>query len=134
MSEQLKAIKEELGEDDGYYDDDEDLFELLDKSKMPDECYNSLVKEAKKYYKTPIGSQEAAVIRTYIESCLELPWGNYSKESVDIKKARNVLEKDHYGLEKVKERILETIAVKQKYPNHKGQILCLVGPPGTGKT
>lgn len=134
LREQLKAIKEELGEDDGYYDDDDDLFELLDKSKMPDECYNSLVKEAKKYYKTPIGSQEAAVIRTYIESCLELPWGNYSKESVDIKKARNVLEKDHYGLEKVKERILETIAVKQKYPNHKGQILCLVGPPGTGKT
>ena len=73
LREQLKAIKEELGEDDGYYDDDDDLFELLDKSKMPDECYNSLVKEAKKYYKTPIGSQEAAVIRTYIESCLELP-------------------------------------------------------------
>lgn len=134
LREQIKAIKEELGESDEYEDDDDDLYELLDKSKMPDECYNYLIKETKKYYKTPIGSQEAAVIRTYIESCLEIPWGKYSKETVDIKKARDVLEKDHYGLEKIKERILETIAVKQRFPNHKGQILCLVGPPGTGKT
>lgn len=135
LREQLKAIKEELGDTEEYYeDDDDDLYELLDKSKMPDECYNYLIKETKKYYKTPIGSQEAAVIRTYIESCLEIPWGVYSKESADIEKARDVLEKDHYGLEKVKERILETIAVKQRFPNHKGQILCLVGPPGTGKT
>ncbi len=134
LREQLKAIKEELGESDEYYDEDDDLYDLLDKSKMPDECFSSLVKEVKKYYKTPIGSQEAAVIRTYIESCLEIPWGKYSKESVDIKKARDILEKEHFGLEKVKERILETIAVRQRFPNHKGQILCLVGPPGTGKT
>ena len=103
MREQLKAIKEELGDTEEYYeDDDDDLYELLDKSKMPDECYNYLIKETKKYYKTPIGSQEAAVIRTYIESCLEIPWGVYSKESADIEKARDVLEKDHYGLEKVR--------------------------------
>lgn len=134
LREQLRAIKEELGEEDPYFEDDSDIIEQIEKKKLPKAVKDALLKEAKRYYKLPQGSQEAAVSRDYIDTCLDLPWGVFDKETPDIEKAKAVLEKDHYGLEKVKDRILETIAVKQKNPQNKGQILCLIGPPGTGKT
>ncbi len=87
-----------------------------------------------KLSKQPFGSAEGAVIRNYLDVCLEMPWNTTTKERVSVDAARKVLEKDHFGLEKVKERILETIAVRQMNPDVKGQILCLVGPPGVGKT
>ena len=93
-----------------------------------------LLKEVNKLAKQPYVSAEAAVIRNYLDVCLELPWGTHTKERVNVDAARKVLDRDHFGLEKVKERILETIAVRQMNPDVKGQILCLVGPPGVGKT
>ena len=87
-----------------------------------------------KLAKQPFGSAEGAVIRNYLDVCLEMPWNTTTKERVSVDAARKVLEQDHFGLEKVKERILETIAVRQMNPEGKGQILCLVGPPGVGKT
>ena len=84
--------------------------------------------------KQPYGSSEAAVLRNYLDVCIKLPWNKTTKEIVDIEKARKILDADHFGLEKVKERILEFLAVKQLAPEVKGEVLCLVGPPGTGKT
>ena len=84
--------------------------------------------------KLPQGTQEAALARSYIETCLDMPWGVYSEEKLDLAVAKKILDHDHYGLEKIKERILETLAVRHFNPENRGQILCLVGPPGTGKT
>ncbi len=84
--------------------------------------------------KQPFGSAEASVIRNYLDVCLEMPWNRFSRERADVEQARKLLDRDHYGLEKVKERILEFIAVRQLNPDAKGKILCLVGPPGVGKT
>lgn len=93
-----------------------------------------LEKELNRLSKQPFGSSEATVIRNYLDVCLELPWGKKTRERVSVEAARKVLDKDHYGLEKVKERILEFLAVKQLAPELKGQVICLVGPPGVGKT
>ena len=87
-----------------------------------------------KLKKQPFGSSEASVLRNYLETVLDLPWGKYSKERLDVQAASKILERDHFGLEKVKQRILETIAVRQLAPHMPPQILCLVGPPGVGKT
>ena len=102
--------------------------------ELPEETEQHLLKEVNKLAKQPFGSAEGAVIRNYLDVCLEMPWKETTKERISVEAARKVLEKDHYGLEKVKERILETIAVRQMNPDVKGQILCLVGPPGVGKT
>ena len=93
-----------------------------------------LLKEVMHLEKQPFGSAEASVLRNYLDVCLELPWTKTSKERVNVQAARKILDADHFGLEKVKERILEFLAVKQLAPDLKGQILCLVGPPGVGKT
>ncbi len=135
LKEQLKAIKEELGENDE--DDDEEITEynnLIAKASLPDAVREKLVKEVKKLAKMPYTSAESSVMRNYLDLCLELPWGKKSKDRVDVKAAKKILDDDHNGLTKVKERILEFIAVKQMTPELKNQILCLVGPPGTGKT
>ena len=135
LKEQLKAIKEELGENDE--DDDEEIVEYNQKiaaAKLPDDVREKLVKEVKKLAKMPYTSSESSVLRGYLDLCLELPWGEKSKDRLDVKRARKILDRDHNGLEKVKDRILEFIAVKQMTPDLKNQILCLVGPPGTGKT
>ncbi|MDE6591509.1 MAG: endopeptidase La [Oscillospiraceae bacterium] len=134
LREQMKAISRELGEDDSVQDE---AYEYLDKIyalKLPHETEEKLVKEADRLSRMSSSSQEAFVVRNYLDTCLDLPWNNATKDKNDIKRAEKVLNKDHYGLEKVKERILESMAVRQLAPDVKGQILCLYGPPGVGKT
>ena len=97
-------------------------------------CEEKLLKECDKLYRMPYGSHEASVIRMYLDTCLELPWKKSSKEKLDLVRAQRILDRDHYGLEKVKERFLEILAVKSLAPQQTGQIICLVGPPGVGKT
>ena len=129
---QIRVLQNELGEDE---DNEIDEYrQKLDALKLDEETHQHLEKEISKLAKQPYVSAEASVIRNYLDVCLELPWGTYTKERVNVEAARKVLDRDHYGLEKVKERILETIAVRQMNPEGKGQILCLVGPPGVGKT
>ena len=129
---QIRVLQNELGEDE---DNEIDEYrQKLDALKLDEETHQHLEKEISKLAKQPYVSAEASVIRNYLDVCLELPWGTYTKERVNVETARKVLDRDHYGLEKVKERILETIAVRQMNPEGKGQILCLVGPPGVGKT
>ena len=132
LREELKAIQSELGEDGA--DEIDEYRKKIDALPVSDEVRSELRKELSHLSKQPFGSSEGAVIRTYLDTCLELPWGKYTKETVDIKKARSILDRDHYGLEKVKERILEYLAVKQLSPEIKGGLLCLSGAPGTGKT
>lgn len=136
LREQLHALQEELGDQqEEFFDDEEnEYYTRIRNASMPEECRKKLYKEVSKLSKMPYSSQEGALIQNYLDVCLELPWGVYSKETIDMVRAEKILERDHYGLEKVKERILETLAVKKLNPSHKGQILCLVGPPGTGKT
>lgn len=135
LKEQLRAIRDELGENEE--EEDEEIVEYNSKiaaANLPDEVREKLVKEVKKLAKTPYTSAESSVMRNYLDLCLELPWGVKSKDRIDVAAAKKILDEDHDGLDRVKERILEFIAVKQLNPELKNQILCLVGPPGTGKT
>ncbi len=135
LREQMRAIQNELG--DGYDNDMEDVDEYrkaIAEAKLPKEVEQKLVAENNKLAKMPFGTPEATVIRNYIDTCLEIPWTKKSKDRLDIEAARKILDSDHDGIEKVKERIIEFLAVKQLKPDLKGQILCLVGPPGVGKT
>ena len=132
LREQLKVIHSELGDDD---EEEFDAYESRIKAlKLPQESESKLLKELERLRKQPFGSSEAAVIRTYLDTVLELPWNTRTKERIDLTAARKILDEDHFGLEKVKERILEMLAVRKLAPDMKGQILCLVGPPGVGKT
>ena len=131
---QLRMIQNELGED---VDGNAELREFEEKIyalALGEEAEKHLLKEVDRLSKQPFGSAEAAVIRNYIETCLEMPWNTVTEERADVKTTRKILEEDHYGLEKVKERILEFIAVRQINPDSRGQVICLVGPPGVGKT
>ncbi len=133
LREQLHVIQEELGEGD----EDEELYQYekkIESLHLDEAIEEKLLKEVKRLSKQPSSSQEAAVIRTYLDTCLELPWNTRTKERVDVNAARKILDHDHFGLEKVKERILEIFAVRQMAPELPGQIICLVGPPGVGKT
>lgn len=135
LREQLKVLQQELGEDPQGNDSEiAEYRQKIARTKLPSEVAEKLMKEVGRLEKQPFGSAEAAVLRNYLDTVLELPWGKKTRERVDIEAARKVLDADHYGLEKVKERILEFLAVKQLSPNLKGQILCLAGPPGVGKT
>ncbi|MCF2661054.1 endopeptidase La [Pseudoflavonifractor phocaeensis] len=133
LREQMKAIQQELGEGE-----DSDEFEEYRKkiagAQLPDQVREKLTKELNRLTKQPFGSSEATVLRSYLDVCLELPWGKTTKEKVSVSAVKKALDQDHFGLEKVKERILEFVAVKQLAPDLKGQVLCLVGPPGVGKT
>ena len=133
LREQMKAIQNELGEGEGA-DELEEYRDRIAKATLPDEVREKLNKELGRLAKQPYGSSESTVLRTYLDVCLELPWGKTTKEKVSVAGVRKALDRDHYGLEKVKERILEFVAVKQLAPELKGQVLCLVGPPGVGKT
>ena len=133
LREQMKVIREELGEGD-----DESEIETYTKNLLAlgleTKSEEKLMKDVQRLKKQPFGSAEAAVLRNYLDTILELPWNVTTKERVDVDAARKVLEKDHFGLQKVKQRILETLAVRQLAPEMPPQILCLVGPPGVGKT
>lgn len=134
LKEQMKAIQKELGEDEDLGDEVEEYLKQIKKAKMPKEAKEKAEKEAKRLLKINQASPEAGVIRTYLDWLIGLPWNKSTKDNKDIKKARKVLEDDHYGLEDVKERILEFLAVRQLNQNMKSPIICLVGPPGVGKT
>ena len=133
LREQMKTIREELGESDDYAEFAEYEKNILILN-LPPESEEKLLKDLQRLKKQPYGSAEASVLRNYLDTVLELPWNKTTKERVDVSTARKILDKDHYGLEKVKTRILETIAVRQISPDMPPQILCLVGPPGVGKT
>ena len=134
LHEQMRIIREELGDEDPGTDDIDEYREKIKLLPVSDEIKEKLLKEVSRLTKQPYGSSEASVIRTYLDTCLEIPWGDRTRETIDIKKAAKILNDEHYGLEKVKERILEYLAVKQLSPDVKGGLICLVGPPGTGKT
>ena len=135
LREQLKVIQQELGE--GEENAESEIAEYrrtIQNTKLPEEVSKKLLKEVGRLEKQPFGSAEATVIRNYLDVCLELPWDKKTRERLDVAAARKILDADHFGLEKVKERILEFLAVKQLSPDLKGQVICLVGPPGVGKT
>ena len=134
LKEQMRAIASELGEEDSPQQEADELREKVQALKLPKVCEEKLLKECDKLYRMPYGSHEASVIRMYLDTCLELPWKKSSKERLDLKRAQRILDRDHYGLEKVKERFIEILAVKSLAPQQTGQIICLVGPPGVGKT
>ncbi len=133
LREQLKVIRNELGEDD----EEEDAAAYRAKIQalhLEQDVEEKLLKDVSRMAKQPFGSSAGAVLRGYLDTILELPWNKRTRERVDIQAARKILDEDHFGLEKVKERILEILAVKQMAPELPGQIICLVGPPGVGKT
>jgi len=133
LREQIKTIREELGEgdDNAEFAEYEKGILLLN---LPQDSEEKLLKDLQRLKKQPYGSAEASVLRNYLDTVLELPWNKATKERIDVTAASKILDKDHFGLEKVKNRILETIAVRQVAPEMPPQILCLVGPPGVGKT
>lgn len=134
LREQMKVISEELGEDENPEEEAEEYRKKIAALKAPDSVKERLFKEVNRLLKMPLGSHEATVVRGYLDTCLELPFGIKTKEKHDINAAKKQLDRDHFGLEKVKERIIEVLAARALAPDIKGQIICLVGPPGVGKT
>jgi len=134
LNEQLKAIQKELGEIEDGKDESTSLHKAIIKSKMPKEVEKKCLQELKKLKNMSPMSAEATVVRNYLDWMTELPWYKKSEVDIDLTKALNILDKDHFGLEKVKERIIEFLAVQKRMEKIKGPILCLVGPPGVGKT
>ncbi|MDP8225372.1 MAG: endopeptidase La [Candidatus Lernaella stagnicola] len=134
LRKQLEAIRKELGEDESVEDEIAELRKKMDESELPEEAYKTVDKEIKRLSRIPASSPEYTVAKTYIDTILELPWSRFSEDDLDIKAAELILDEDHYGLVKVKKRILEYLAVRKLKPDVKGPILCLIGPPGVGKT
>ncbi|MDZ4860323.1 MAG: endopeptidase La [Candidatus Hydrogenedentes bacterium] len=134
LHEQLKAIHQELGNKEGMTDESSELRAMIEKAGMPKEIKEKAMREFGRFERMPSMSPESAIIRTYIEWLAEMPWAKRTKDSIDLALAQKVLDEDHYGLAKVKERILEYLAVRKLSKSTKGPILCFVGPPGVGKT
>ena len=134
LREQLKAIKSELGEYDESGDEFEEFREKIKKAKMPEESEKEALKQLDKLEMMHPDAAEASIIRTYLEWLVDLPWSKHTKDNIDLVKAKEILDEDHYDLEKVKERILEYLAVRKLKKKTKGPILCFLGPPGVGKT
>jgi ATP-dependent Lon protease len=134
LRQQLKAIKEELGEDDGDQGDLDGLEERIVKAELPTEADQVAKKQLKRLRTMQVGSAEYTVVRTYLDWILDVPWSNITDDNMEIAEVRRVLDEDHYGLEKVKKRIVEYLAVRKLKKDKKGPILCLLGPPGVGKT
>lgn len=134
LREQMKIIQAELGEADDPDSESTAYREKIQALHLPEESEQRLLKEVDRLKKQPFGSSEASVIRNYLDICLEMPWNTRTEERLDVRAARKVLDDEHFGLEKVKDRITEYLAVRQLAPDVKGGVLCLVGPPGTGKT
>lgn len=131
LREKINVIKKELGEDENEI---EEFRRKIDELKLGESITKSLLKECGKLEKLPFGSPESAVVRGYLDVCLSIPWNNKTEDTLDIEAAADILDEEHYGMEKVKERILELISVRSLVPDIKGQIICLAGPPGVGKT
>ena len=134
LREQLRQIQKELGEGEGGEAEIAELREAIEKAKMPEEAEKQALKELKRLERMPEASAEHSMIRTYLDWLIELPWAKLSEERIDIAEARRILDEDHYGLPKIKQRILEFLAVRKLKPDGKSPILCFVGPPGVGKT
>ncbi len=134
LNEQLKAIQKELGSDDDGKGEFQEISEKISKSKLPKEALEKVQSEFKKLKSMSSMSAEATVVRSYIDCILNLPWKKYSNLKIDLTNAKKILDNDHHGLKKVKDRIIEFLAVQKRTKNIKGPILCLVGPPGVGKT
>jgi ATP-dependent Lon protease len=134
LRQQLKAIKEELGEDEGDQGDLDGLEERISKAELPSEADQVAKKQLKRLRTMQVGSAEYTVVRTYLDWILDLPWHESTEDNMEISEVRQVLDEDHYGLEKVKKRIVEYLAVRKLKKDKKGPILCLLGPPGVGKT
>ena len=134
LREQLKAIHKELGTKDELSSEVDEYKDKILNAGLPEEAHDKAIRETDRLAKTPLGSAETGVIRTYLDWILDMPWNAYTEDNLDLKKAAAVLADEHYGLEKVKERIIEFLAVHQLTKNMKGPILCFVGPPGVGKT
>ncbi|MBN2160830.1 MAG: endopeptidase La [Spirochaetes bacterium] len=134
LNEQMKVIKKELGQGEGEVDEIEELKKSIEEAKMSQEARTKALQEVKRLEKMPPMSAESAVVRNYIEWLRDIPWHKKTKDNRDIEHAMNILNEDHYGLDDVKERIIEYIAVRQLSKKLKGPILCFVGPPGVGKT
>ncbi|MBU5307134.1 endopeptidase La [Clostridioides mangenotii] len=134
LREQLRAIQKELGEEEDINSEAEEYREKLSKLKVPKATREKISKEIDKFSKISPMSPDVSVSRNYLDTIFSLPWSKETKDKLDIKKAKDILDEDHYGLEKVKERILEYLAVRKLSKTHKGPIICLVGPPGVGKT
>lgn len=134
LKERLRAIRDELGDTDDVTEEADDYKIRIEKLNTTEENKEKLRKEVRKLERMIAGSAEANVVRSYLDTCIELPWGKYSKEKIDIKRINARLDKNHYGLTKVKESIVEALAVRKLNPEVNGQIICLAGPPGVGKT
>lgn len=133
LREQMNVIREELG-DGGEFNDIDELRKKIADMKLPEEVETALMKECSRLERLPVGTNESSVIETYIDTVLELPWNTVTEENIDLEAVRAQLDSDHYGLDKVKKRIIEQLAVRKLSDKAKGQIICLVGPPGVGKT
>ncbi|PIE62305.1 MAG: endopeptidase La [Desulfobacter postgatei] len=134
LREQVKAIHRELGESDDKIAEIGEFKQKIKKCKLPETCEKEALKQLTRLEQMHFDSSEASVVRTYLDCIVELPWSKTTKDVLDIKKAQKVLEQNHYGLDKAKERILEYLSVRKLNPKKKGQIICFVGPPGVGKT
>lgn len=134
LREQLKAIQKELGEKEGKTGEVDQIREKIEQSSMPDRIIEVAMKELDRYEKVPQSSAESSVIRNYLDWLIALPWTEETQDTIEIDHAQKILDQDHYGLEKVKERVLEYLAVQKLTNSIKGPILCIVGPPGVGKT
>lgn len=134
LREEMKVISDSLGESENPVEEADEYREKISALKCSDDIKDKLLKECDKLMKMPSGSHEGTVVRNYLDKCLEIPFGKYTKDTIHLEKARKILDRDHYGLEKVKERIVDSLAVYKRNPDFSGQILCLAGPPGVGKT
>ncbi len=134
LREQMKAIQKELGDREGKTGEIAELKEKIEAAEMPEHVYEKALKELSRYEKMPANAGESSILRTYLDWLVQLPWTAQTEDQLDVKKAGKILDEDHYGLEKVKERVLEYLAVRKLTNSMKGPILCLAGPPGVGKT
>lgn len=134
LREEMKVISDELGDSETPIEEADEYKAKVNNLKCTDEIKTKLLKECDKLMKMPSGSHEGTVVRTYLDKCLEIPFGKYSKDRINLEKSRKILDADHYGLDKVKSRIIESLAVLKRNPEYNGQIICLYGPPGVGKT
>lgn len=134
LREEMKVISDELGDNETPIEEADEYKTKVNNLKCTYEIKTKLLKECDKLVKMPSGSNEGTVVRTYLDKCLEIPFGKYSKDRINLEKSRKILDADHYGLDKVKLRIIESLAVLKRNPEYNGQIICLYGPPGVGKT